>query len=221
MGESIGVVAEQQPTTIWDRRRSKRRVVESSDEYPPTSPEECDSSPSYKGVRRRSWGKWVSEIREPRKRSRIWLGSFATPEMAAKAYDYAVFCLRGPSAMLNFPDSPPVISPGKKLTSSKDIQAAAAAAAKKKAVPRPASVTSKPVPLPSSSKQAQEEEAPVTPLLVSESSPSSLRRTWSLQLDEDFAAMAMLLPPLPPLPPIQMTDEEDSDHGVLEHLDLW
>lgn len=80
----------------------------------------------YKGVRMRTWGKWVSEIREPNKRTRIWLGSFPTAEMAAKAYDAAVVCLRGSSAPLNFPDSPPDLPP---CTTPRDVQAAAAAAA--------------------------------------------------------------------------------------------
>ncbi|XP_010541156.1 PREDICTED: ethylene-responsive transcription factor RAP2-1-like, partial [Tarenaya hassleriana] len=58
----------------------------------------------YKGVRRRKWGKWVAEIREPNKRSRLWLGSYSSAVAAARAYDIAVFYLRGPSARLNFPD---------------------------------------------------------------------------------------------------------------------
>ncbi|KAG0540466.1 hypothetical protein BDA96_03G411600 [Sorghum bicolor] len=49
----------------------------------------------YKGVRRRRWGKWVSEIRVPGTRERLWLGSYATPEAAAVAHDTAVYFLRG------------------------------------------------------------------------------------------------------------------------------
>ncbi|KAM1640581.1 hypothetical protein ACFXTN_009715 [Malus domestica] len=59
---------------------------------------------SFRGVRQRTWGKWVAEIREPNRGARLWLGTFNTSTEAALAYDEAARKLYGSSAKLNLPD---------------------------------------------------------------------------------------------------------------------
>ncbi|KAK1421415.1 hypothetical protein QVD17_23731 [Tagetes erecta] len=84
--------------------------------------------PVYRGVRRRDSGKWVCEVRQPNNKTRVWLGTYATADMAARAHDVAVLAMRGRSACLNFADSVwrlPVPESG----NVKDIQKAAVLAA--------------------------------------------------------------------------------------------
>ena len=95
--------------------------------FPSTSP----AAPRYNGVRMRpEWKVWVRETPDPITKQRIWLGSYPTAEMAARAYGAAVVYLKGPNhPKLNFPDALICLDQVWPCTDHKYIKAIATAAA--------------------------------------------------------------------------------------------
>ncbi|KAH7842157.1 hypothetical protein Vadar_002116 [Vaccinium darrowii] len=99
----FGVLAEAAQETSVNNSSDRTRELEEvcSNSEGKKSPKKENS---FRGVRKRPWGKFAAEIRDSTRNGvRVWLGTFDSAEAAALAYDQAAFAMRGAAATLNFP----------------------------------------------------------------------------------------------------------------------